>query len=125
MRRKLDQFGDLLGLVVGRFNEVSNDLNNLLDKMAESRVALVARRDGRELSDAEKGVVVGQLRRQLSTASVRAASNCLLDRMHQCGQGAQIATKRREGSAWMEEVIKKKREVQWMAKLRGGQLVQK
>ena len=27
VRRKLDQFGDLLGLVVGRFNEVSNDLN--------------------------------------------------------------------------------------------------
>ena len=35
VRRKLDQFGDLLGLVVGRFNEVSNDLNNLMDKMAE------------------------------------------------------------------------------------------
>ena len=57
-----------------------------------------------EISDAEKGVVVGQLRRQLSTASIRAASNCLLDRMHQCGQGAQMAAKRREGSAWMEEV---------------------
>ena len=35
VRRKLDQFGDLLGLVVGRFNEVSNDLSNLLQSMAE------------------------------------------------------------------------------------------
>ena len=51
VRRKLDQFGDLLGLVVGRFNEVSNDTNNLIDTMAESRVATVARREGRQLSD--------------------------------------------------------------------------
>ena len=125
VRRRLDQFGDLLGLVVGRFNEVSNDLNNLLDKMAESRVAMVARRDGRDLSENEKGVVIGQLRRQLSTASIRAASNCLLDRMQQCGQGAQMAAKRREASTWREEVMKQEREVQWLAKLRGGQLVQK
>ena len=111
VRRKLDQFGDLLGLVVGRFNEVSIDLNNLIENMAESRVNLVARRDGRQLSDNEKGVVVGQLRRQLSTAAIRAGSNCLLDRMHQCDQGAQMAAKRREGSAWLEEVMKKEREV--------------
>ena len=104
---------------------VSNDLSNLLQSMAESRVNMVARRDGRQLSDNEQGVVVGQLRRQLSTASIRAASNCLLDRMHQCGQGAQMAAKRREGSAWLEERMKNEREVQWLAKLRGGQLVQK
>ena len=93
--------------------------------MAESRVNLVARRDGRQLSDNEKGVVVGQLRRQLSTAAIRAGSNCLLDRMHQCGQGAQLAAKRREGSTWLEEMMKKEREVQRLAKVRGGQLVQK
>ena len=124
VRRKLDQFGDLLGMVVGRFNEVSNDLNNLVEKMAESRVNLVARRDGRQLSDNEKGVVVGQLRRQLSTATIRAGSNCLLDRMHQCGQGSQMAAKMREGSAWLEEVMKKEREVQWLAKVREGELMQ-
>ena len=67
-----------------------------------------------------RGWVVGQLRRQLSTASIRAASNCLLDRMHQRGQWEQMAAKRREGSAWLEEVMKNKRKVQWLAKLRGG-----
>ena len=30
VRTKLDEFGDLMGLVVGRFNEVSNDVNNLV-----------------------------------------------------------------------------------------------
>ena len=125
VRRKLDQFGDLLGLVVGRFNEVSNDVNNLIDVMADSRVKMMARREGRQISDKEKGVVVGQLRRQLSTASIRAASNCLLVRTHQCGQGDNMVAKRREVSHWMLEVIKKEREVQWLAKVRGGQLVQK
>jgi len=43
LRRKLDQFGDLLGLVVCRFRKASNDLNNLL-------VALVARRDESSLT---------------------------------------------------------------------------
>ena len=55
MRRKLDQFGDLLGLVVGRFNEVSNDFINLLDKMADSRVALVAWRDWRRSLTLRRG----------------------------------------------------------------------
>ena len=36
-----------------------------------------------------------------------------------------MAAKRREGAVWLEEVMKKEREVQWLAKLRGGQLVQK
>ena len=36
-----------------------------------------------------------------------------------------MVAKRREVAHWMEEVMKKDREVQWLAKLRGGQLVQK
>ena len=62
-RRRLYQLGELIGLVVGRFNEVSNDLNNLIDQMAESRVDLVARREGRLLHEQEREVVVGHLRR--------------------------------------------------------------
>ena len=58
VRRKLDLFGNLLGLIVGRFIEVFNDLSNLIERMAESRVAMVPRGDGRDLSDHEKGVVV-------------------------------------------------------------------
>ena len=93
--------------------------------MAISRVDLLARRDGRELSDQEKGVVVGQLRRQLSTAALRASSNCLLDRMHQCGEGASLAAKRREVNVQLEERMSREREIKWLAKLRGGQVIQK
>ena len=86
-----------------QFNKVSDDTHMLIEKMADSRVALVSRKEGRGMSDNERGVVVGQLRRQLSTASIRAASQCLLDRMHQCGEGAALASKRREVNFALEE----------------------
>ena len=49
-------------MVVGPFNEVSGDVHILLDQMADSRVAVVGRREGRrQVSVQEKGLVVGQL----------------------------------------------------------------
>ena len=87
VRRRLDQFGQLVGLVVGQFNEVSDDTHKLLEHMADSRVNMVSRREGRQMSDQERGVVMGQLRRQLSTTFIRAARQCLLDRMQQYGKG--------------------------------------
>ena len=47
VRRRLDQSGDMDGLVVGQFNEVSDNTHMLLEKMADSRVALVSRIDWR------------------------------------------------------------------------------
>ena len=125
MRRQLDQYGQLVGLVIGRFNEGSEDIHTLIEKMADSRVDHMGRLNGRELSEQEKGVVVGQLRRQLSTAAIRAASSCLLDRMHQCGEGAALASRRREVNLQLEERMRKEREVQWLARVRGGQIVKK
>ena len=125
VRRRLDQFGDLVSLVVGQFNEASDDIHMLLEQFADSRVAVLARREGRQMSEQERGVVVGQLRRQLSTASIRAGTQCLLDRMHQCGEGAALAAKRREINYHLEERMRVEREIQWLAKLRGGQIVQK
>ena len=34
VRKKLDQFGQLVGLVIGQFNEVSDDTHMLLEQMA-------------------------------------------------------------------------------------------
>ena len=44
VRRRLDQFGVLVGLVVVQFNEASDDINMLLEQMADSRPALLARK---------------------------------------------------------------------------------
>ena len=41
VRHQLDLYGDLISIVVGKFNELSDDGHQLLDAMACSRVALV------------------------------------------------------------------------------------
>ena len=70
-------------------------------------------------------MIVGQLRRQLSTASLMAGKQCLLDRVHQCREGAALAGKRREYNSQLEERMNGERVIQWLSKLRGGQIVRK
>ena len=43
VRRRLDHFGPLIGIVSGTFNEASSDTLMLLDVMAASRVDKLAR----------------------------------------------------------------------------------
>merc|ERR1711989_44482 len=87
VRRELDRYGDLITVVVGKYNELSEGGHMLLDAMASSRAALVERTTGmaREDIKAEKGIIQGELRRQLSVVNLRASMSCLLDRLHQCG----------------------------------------
>ena len=69
IRQQLDQYGDLITIVVGKFNELSEGGHQLLKAVAESRVAKTATRAGEAvLSRAmEKGVIVDELRRQWLT----------------------------------------------------------
>ena len=62
MRRRLDQFGELIGLVSGLFNEASNDTLMLLDAMATSRVTKLARESGltSDQQEVEKGRAGGK-----------------------------------------------------------------
>ena len=43
VERKLLQFGDLVGLVVGAFGAVSEDMHYLIQKLAESKVVSMGR----------------------------------------------------------------------------------
>ena len=45
--------------------------------------------------------------------------------MHQCGEGAVLTAKRREVNLVLEERMKGERELQWLAKVRRGQVVRK
>ena len=126
-RRKLDQFGELICMVVRTFNEVSTDTLVLLDAMAASRVSKLARATGlqRGRFEVEKGLAQGQLRRWLSTASLRASMACMLDRVHQIGEGAALISKRREETLALEERMEREREAQWVAKVRGKNILRK
>ena len=59
MRRQLDLFGDLITVVVGKYNELSEGGHMPLDAMASSRAAMVERRAGMASHEAkmEKGVI--------------------------------------------------------------------
>ena len=88
-RRQLDRFGELITVLVGKYNELSEGGHMLLDVMASSRAAMVERRTGMASHETkmEKGVIQGELRRQLSVVNLRASMSCLLNRLHQCGEG--------------------------------------
>ena len=117
MERNLEEFGDLLGLVVGAWGEGSEDLHNLVQVLAQSRVDSVGRARGRPASEAELGVAVGQIRRRLSVACLRANMTCLLTRMSLLGESARQAQGRRQGQSW-EEKIRREIQAQWVGRIR-------
>ena len=69
---------------------------------------MTARRAGeaRQVRSVEKGVVTGELRRQLSVVNVRASMACLLDRLEQAVEGGRLVTRRQEGILWVDSKSK-------------------
>ena len=50
---------------------------------------------------------------------------CTLDRVHQIGEGAALISKRREETMVMERRMEEEREVQWLAKVRGKNVLKR
>ena len=125
VERKLLQYGDLVGLVVGAFGEGSEDLHSLVQSLAESKVTAMGLRRGGQASEEELGMVVGQIRRSLSTTFVRAQAQCLLSRLNCTGQGFAQAFKRRNWAAAEDKRMRKERLAQWIGRDRGRNLVRR
>ena len=123
VENRLLQFGDLQGLVVGAFGEGSDDLHSLVQLLAESKVTAMGLTRGRGGTEAEIGVLVGQIRRMLSTTNVRAQAQCLLTRMTSIGGGVGQAAKRRKWAAMEEEKMRRERMAQWVGQVRGRNIV--
>ena len=126
VRRKLDQYGELVGIVVGKYLELSEGGHLLLEAMASSRVAMLERKTGMASTNArvEVGVVRGELRRELSVVNLRASMACLLDRLHQAGEGGRLRGQRQEWMMREEERMREERELIWGARVRGRSLLQ-
>ena len=119
---KLLQYGKLQGLVVGAFGEGSEDLHSLVQTIAESKVSSMGLASGRS----ELGVIVGQVRRMISTVSVRAQVQCLLSRVNMIGEeGVTRASKRRQWVAIEEERMRCERLAQWIGRVRGQNIVRR
>ena len=126
VRRRLDLFGELITVVVGKHNELSEGGHMLIEAMACCRAEKVERRAGMASQDLkkEKGVIQGELRRQLSVVNIRASMACLLDRLHQCGEGGRLRNRREEWRVREEERMRGERELHFANRLKGRSLLQ-
>ena len=87
--------------------------------MARSRLRKESLAGGDYGSEERLATVVGQLRRRLSLACVRANSTCLLDRVFVVGEGAPAARSRRQWASLEEQRMRKEKETSWQYKIRG------
>ena len=118
-QERLESLGDLLQVVVGYWGEVSTDLERIIRAVAEARVLHLARETGRPITDAWVGQVLGQHRRSLSAAFVRAQAACLVSRMGHLGVGAREAAARRKVAVEQELRLRREEEAYFAAHVRG------
>ena len=81
--------------MVGPWGEGSKDLHALVKILGAERVSARTRARGWEGGEGELGLVMGQIRRTLSCAFVKAQALCLLARLDQLGPWARTAAERR------------------------------
>ena len=87
VERRLDEFGELLGQCFGALGEASEGFHQLVQTLGEARLTYLGLQRGRPGSKEEIGVCVGQVRRRLSMAAIKAQVDCLLGKLHQVGPG--------------------------------------
>ena len=127
IRRRLDQFGSLVTIIVGKYNKLSDGGHFLLDAMAASRVAYEEHSSGLHCRDREArmGVIQRELRRWLATVNLRARMQQFLNCLHQVGEGARLQSKSCEWTLQQGETMREEREGQWAAKVSSQSLLRK
>ena len=70
-------------------------------------------------------MLVGQVRRRISLAAIKAQVDCLLSKLHQVGpDNLQVANKR-EWAVREDERMKRERGAQWMRRIEGVHTIRK
>lgn len=119
IQRRLDEYGDLIGLCFGAWGEGSEQVHQLVQTLAESRLKFQGLQLGRPGSDQELGVLVGQVRRRLSLVAIQAQVECLLSKLHQVGPGNVQLAKRRTWAILEDQRMTQERSAQWMRRIEG------
>ena len=119
MERRLEEFGELLGLCFGTWGEASEGVHQLVQTLAEHRLKFQGLQRGRAGSDQELGVLVGQVRRRLSLVAVQAQVDCLLSKLHQVGPGNSHLAKKRTWAIQEDQRMARERGAQWLRRVEG------
>ena len=122
-----DEFGDIMGLCFGAWEEASQDVHTLVDILARARLKFQVLSEGRPDggSDQELAMVVAQIRRLLSVVAIKAQVGCLLGRLHQVGPGNKQLAKKREWAVRQDEKMRRERHSQWIRKIEGVNTLRK
>ena len=116
--RRLRSFPNLQSYVIGAFGEVSEDVHNLIGLLADSRARYLTLSTGCAISAQERGQIIGQVRRKLSTAFIKASSLCTISRVSNVGEGSQSASRRRQWALREEAAMRRERQANWNAYMR-------
>ena len=119
VERRLEEFGDLLGLCFGAWGEASEGVHQLVQYMAEKRVDFLGLQRGRPGSEEELGRCVGQIRRRLSMVAIKGQVDCLLSKLHQVGPGNGQLAKKRVWAVNEDQRMAKERGAQWIRRVEG------
>ena len=127
MERRLDEYGNLKGLVFGAFGEASDDVRYLIDTLAESRLRFQVLSEGREGggSDNEKGMIVNKIRRTLSMSVIKSQVGCLLGKIQQAGPGNKQLAKKRERMLFLDEKMRQEKNSQFDRRIEGIRTIQR
>jgi hypothetical protein len=108
--RRLREFGPVIPLVFGGFAEASEGVHDLVDLLSKFRLKKEGNKSGREGSKRRLGVIVGQIRRRLSLATVKANTTCMLSRLGLTGDRASEAGKKRKWQRREEALMSQERQ---------------
>ena len=125
VERRLEEYGDLIGLCFGAWGEASEDVHKLVQSLAECRLTFLGLQRGRPGSDQELGMCVGQVRRRLSMVAVKSQVDCLLSKLHQVGPGNKQLAKRREWAIIEDQRMTRERGAQWIRRVEGVNTLRK
>ena len=125
VERRLEEFGELLGLCFGAWGEASEGVHKLIQTLAEARLKFQGLQVGRPGSEAELGVLVGQVRKELSMAAVKGRVDCLLSKLHQVGPGNKQLAKRRVWAIREDKRMSRERAAHWAMRVDGVKTLRK
>ena len=127
VERKLEEYGDIMGLCFGAWGEGSSDVHELVGVIAKSRLKHQLLAEGRpdDGSNNELALITGQVRRMLSQTAVKAQVSCLLSRIHQVGPGNKQIAKKRQWALQQDEKMRKERSAQWIRRIEGVNTLRK
>ena len=125
MEQKLHTYGMIRCLVIGAWEEISEDFRMLLKVMADKKQEELQAQTGGEIRKSvtlQLANYVSQNRQQLSRICVQSLARLVLDRLEGLGGGTGEAARRRGSTAWLERRWEKEPQAQVIAARQGWRI---